>query len=154
MHVGLINGPHCAPNQNHGGPVALPKLQMAPRPMLLMSPGSKKKEPRCTCLSEAQASHSHRTWAEVPSFMPHPLHKGLFANPSRKSCLLRVLRPVRRPVTTLDWVLLKDKNLALLLRLGPEIFNYVCRATSCNSPERKFRRKSRNTVPVRHGGKE
>jgi hypothetical protein len=35
------------------------------------------------CLSEAQASHSQRTWAEVSSFTPHPLHSGLFTNPSR-----------------------------------------------------------------------
>jgi hypothetical protein len=93
----------CAPNRNHGSPVALPKLQMAPRPMFLMSRGSRKKAPRCICLSEAQASHSQRTWVEVSSFRPHPLHAGLFANPSRKRCLLRVLCPVRKPVTTLDW---------------------------------------------------
>jgi hypothetical protein len=111
-------GALCAPNRNHGSPVALLKPQMAPRPMLLMSPGSKK-EPRYACLSEAQASHSHRTWAEVSSFMPHPLHTRLFASPSKR-CLLRVLYPVRKPVTTLDWVLLRDKNFALLLRLGPD----------------------------------
>jgi hypothetical protein len=29
-----------------------------------MSTGSKKKEPRYTCLSEAKASHSKRMWAE------------------------------------------------------------------------------------------
>jgi hypothetical protein len=47
---------------------------MAPRPMLLIFPGSKKKEPRCVCLSEAQASHSHRTWAEVSSFTSRGIH--------------------------------------------------------------------------------
>jgi hypothetical protein len=71
---------------------------MAPRPIFLISSGSRKKEPRYICLSEAQAS------AEVSSFTPHPLHKGLFANPSRKRCLLRVLCPVRKPVTTLDYI--------------------------------------------------
>jgi hypothetical protein len=71
----------CAPNRNHGSPVALPKLQMAPKPMFLMSPGSRKKEPRCVCLSEAQAPHSHRTWAEVSSFMPHPYTQGCLPTP-------------------------------------------------------------------------
>jgi hypothetical protein len=75
---------------------------------------------------EAQASHSHRTWAEVSSFIPHPLHTGLSASPSRKRCLLRVLCPVRKPVTTLDWVLLRDKSLTLLLLLGPEISSRAC----------------------------
>jgi hypothetical protein len=32
-----------------------------------MSSGSKKKESRYTCLSEAKASHSQRMWAEVSS---------------------------------------------------------------------------------------
>jgi len=43
---------------------------MAPRLKLLMSSGSRKKEPRYACLSEARASHSQRMWAEV---LP-PLH--------------------------------------------------------------------------------
>jgi len=42
----------------HGKPVALLKFQVAPRLILLMSSGSKKKEPIYTCLSEARASHS------------------------------------------------------------------------------------------------
>jgi hypothetical protein len=47
--------------------MALLKFQMAPRLILLISSGSKKKEPRYTCLSEAKASHLQRTWAEVSS---------------------------------------------------------------------------------------
>jgi len=35
----------CAPYQNHRSLVALPKLQMAPKPILLISSGSRKKEP-------------------------------------------------------------------------------------------------------------
>jgi hypothetical protein len=111
---------------NHGSPVALLKLQTAPKFMLLISSGSKKKEPRCMCLSEANASYSQRMWAEVCSFAPHFLHIGLSASPSRWSCRLRVLRPVSRPVTALDWVLLKDRSLALVLRLGTEINYWAC----------------------------
>jgi hypothetical protein len=39
---------------NLGSPVALLKLQIAPKFILLISSGSKKKEPRCVCLSEGQ----------------------------------------------------------------------------------------------------
>jgi hypothetical protein len=65
---------------SHGSPVALLKLQIAPKLMLLISSGSKKKEPRCMCLSEARASHSQRICAEVSSATPHLLHSGLSAN--------------------------------------------------------------------------
>jgi len=41
-------------------------------------------------------------------------------------CLLKVLRPVRRPITTLDWVLLKDINQALIARSGPETNSQAC----------------------------
>jgi hypothetical protein len=51
--------------------------------------------------------------------------------PSRWKCLLRVLCPVRRPVTALDWVLLKDRNLALAPWQGPEISSRAC---LCISP--------------------
>jgi hypothetical protein len=60
MHLGLIEtGPLC-PISNHGSPVALLKFQMAPMFMLLISSGSRKKEPRHICLSEAKASHPQR----------------------------------------------------------------------------------------------
>ena len=65
-------------------------------------------------------------WAEVSSLTPHFLHKGLSSKSSRYGCLLRVLWPVRRPVTALDWVLLKVKNLALAHRLGPEMNSRTC----------------------------
>ena len=96
MHLGLL-----CPTSNHGSPMALLKFQMAPKPKLLISSGSKKKEPRYICLSEAKASHSHKMWAEVSSLTPHFLHKGLSSSPSRWRCLLRVLWPVSRPVTAL-----------------------------------------------------
>jgi len=99
---------------------------MAPKLRLLISSGSKKKEPRYACLSEAKALHLQRMWAEVSSLTPHLLHSGLSSSPSRWRYLLRVLCPVRRPVTTLDWVLLKVRNLALVPRLGHEINSWAC----------------------------
>jgi hypothetical protein len=56
-------------------------LQLAPRLTFLISSGSKKKEPRCACLSEARASHSHSICAEVSSSAPHLLHNGLSDSP-------------------------------------------------------------------------
>jgi hypothetical protein len=106
-------------------PVALLKFQMAPRLLLLMSCGSKKKEPRYTFLSEAKVSHSQRMWADVSSSAPHLLHNGLPDSPVRWRCLLTVLCPVRRPVTALDCVLLKGRNLALTPRQGPEINSWA-----------------------------
>jgi hypothetical protein len=117
-------GPLC-PISIYGSPVTLLKFQMAPRLILLISSGSKKKEPRYTCLSEAEASHSQRMWAEVSFSAPH-LHSGLSDSPIRWRCLLRVLCPVRRPVTALDCVLLKNRNLALAPRQGPEINSQAC----------------------------
>jgi len=110
----------------YGSPVAFLNFQLAPRLILLMSSGSKKKEPRYTCLREAKASHSQRMWAEVSSSAPHLLHTGLFDSPIRWRCLLGVLYPVRRPVTALDCVLLKDRNLTLTPRQGPEINSRAC----------------------------
>ena len=56
-------------------------------------------------------------WAEVSSLTPHFLHRGLSSSPSRWRFLLRVLCPVRRPVTTLDTYLLTAWSTALLERL-------------------------------------
>ena len=103
---------------------------MAPRLILLMSSGSKEKESRYTCLWEAKASHSQRMWAEVSSSAPHLLHSGLSDSPFRWRCLLNVLCPVRRPVTALDCVLLKDRNLALAPRQGPKISSWACLCVS------------------------
>jgi hypothetical protein len=67
MHLGLKNGsfvPHYVTSVQ-GRLIPLLKFQMVPRLKLLMSSGSKKKEPRYTCLSEVTASHSQKMWAEV-----------------------------------------------------------------------------------------
>jgi len=42
-----MTGPLC-PTSNHGDPLTLLKFQMAPKPKILISSGSKKKEPRYT----------------------------------------------------------------------------------------------------------
>ena len=84
-----------------------------------MSSGFRKKEPKWMCLCVAKASHSHKTWAEVSSSAPHFLHKGLSLSPIMWRCLLKVLCPVSRPVTTLDCVLLKDSSLVLAAVRGP-----------------------------------
>jgi hypothetical protein len=71
----------------YGSPVTLLKFQMVAKLVLFMSSGSKKKDPRCTCLSEAKASHSQRMWAKVSSSAAHLLHSGLSSSPSRWRCL-------------------------------------------------------------------
>ena len=94
---------------------------MAPIPSFPMSSWSKKKERRYVYLSETKASHSHKMWTEVSSSVPHFLQVKLLLSPIIYKCLLKVLCPVSRPITTLDCVLLKDSNQALVARLGPEI---------------------------------
>jgi len=111
----------CAPCSvlNYRSPVPLAKFQMAPILSFLISSGSKKKEPRYVCMSEAKASHSQKMWTEVSSSVPHFLQVGLLLCPIIYKCLLKLLCPVRRPRTTLDCVLLKDNNQALAARSGP-----------------------------------
>jgi hypothetical protein len=55
--AGLKTPSLCEPNIPQGSPAALQKRQIASRLRLLMSSGSRKKEPRCTCLIQAKASH-------------------------------------------------------------------------------------------------
>jgi len=54
---------------------------MTPRIKQLMSSGSKREEPRCTCLSEAKAPHAQTMWAEFSSSAPHLLHKSILFSP-------------------------------------------------------------------------
>jgi hypothetical protein len=104
----LFTGCLC-PITIYGGPVALPKFLMGPRFTFLIFSGSRKKEPRYACLSEAKASHRQRIWAKVSFSAPHFLRNGLSISPIKWRCFLRVSCPVGRPVTTLDCILLKDK---------------------------------------------
>jgi len=93
---------------------------MVPILSFMISSRSIKKEPRYVCLSEAKASHSHKMWTEVSSCVPHFLQVGLLLSLIIYKYLLKVLCPVSRPITTMDDVLLKDNNRALVARLGPE----------------------------------
>jgi hypothetical protein len=105
-------------------PVPLSKFQMTPLLRFIISSGSKKKEPRCACLSETKASHSHKIWTEVSSSVPHFLQVCLLLNPITNICFLGVLLPVRKPVTTLDCVLLEYSNRAFVAGLGPETLDH------------------------------
>ena len=87
---------------------------MTPIPSTLISSGSKKEEPRCVCLNEAKASHSHKICAEVSSSVPHFLLVGLSLSPIR--CLLRVLCPVSRPITALRGVLPRVVCLSMIAK--------------------------------------
>jgi hypothetical protein len=51
---------------------------------------------------------------------------GCLSAPIKCRCVLRLLCPVRRPVTTLDCILLKDRSLALVPGQGPEINSQAC----------------------------
>jgi len=109
MHLGLTIGPLCSTFcYQVKGAVPLLQFQKTTRRRHLISSWSKKKEPRYACLSEATVSHLHTMWVEVSSSAPHLLHKGLLVSPIKWS-LLWVLCPLRRPITTLDCVLLKGK---------------------------------------------
>ena len=99
---------------------------MALIPSALMASGSKKKEPKYVYLSEAKASHSHKMWNEVSSSVPDFLQMGLLLSPIIYRCLLKVLYPVSRPITTLDCVLLGENNQAFVARSGPEINPRAC----------------------------
>ena len=87
---------------------------------------SKKRNLRYVCLGEVKASHSHKMWTEVSSSAPHFLQVGLLHSPIIYRCLLKVLCPVSRPITTLDCVLLKDNNWAPVASSGPEINSRSC----------------------------
>jgi len=89
---------------------------MAPIPSTIMSSGPKKKKPRYVCLSEAKVSHSNKMWTEVSSSVPHFLQVGSLHSSIICNYLLKVLCPVSRPITTQDYVLLKDNNRAPIAR--------------------------------------
>jgi len=55
-----------------------------------------------------------------------PPNTGLMARPFKWRCLLRVLCPVRRSITILDCVQLKDKSLVFAPGLVPEINSWAC----------------------------
>ena len=99
---------------------------MTPILCFLTPSGSKKKEPRYEYLNEDKASRAHKILTEFTSVIPRFLQTGLFFSPITYKCLLMVLCPIRRPITVLDYVLLKDNDRALVARLGPEINSLAC----------------------------
>jgi hypothetical protein len=98
---------------------------MAPILRFIISSGSKKKELRYLRLSETKVSHTYKMWTEVSSSVPHFIQVGLSHNPITYGCLPRVLCPVRRPVMTLDFVLLMDSNRASVAWLVPKISSWA-----------------------------
>ena len=88
----------------------------------------------CVWVSDSKASHSHRTWTEVSSSVPHFLQVGPLLNPITYRCLLRVLGLVRRPVTTLDCVLLKYSYRVFVAGLGTEINFWACLSITRTMP--------------------
>jgi len=67
---------------------------------------------------------------EVSSSVPHFLQVGSLLSHIVYRCLLKVLCPVTRPITTLDCVLLKDNDGVFLSRSGPEISSEACLCTT------------------------
>jgi len=57
---------------------------------------------------------------------PHLLRKGLLVSPTKWRCFLRVLCPLRRQITTLGCVLLKNNHLVFVVGLGREISFRAC----------------------------
>jgi len=65
-------------------------------------------------------------WTEVSSLVTHFLQVGLLLSPIIHKCLLMVLCPVSRQITTMGCVLLNDYNRAVVARSGPEINSRAC----------------------------
>jgi hypothetical protein len=127
MHLDLkqsLFAPQC--NTRLQQPWSFTEVPDSPALCFLIPSGSKKKEHKCARLSEAKASHSHKMWTEASCSVPHFLQVGLLLSPITYKCLLKVLCPVSRPITTLDCVLLKDSNWAFVASLGPEINSQAC----------------------------
>jgi hypothetical protein len=118
----------CAPCSvlNYRSPVPLPKFQMAPILSFLISSGSKKKEPRYVWVTPRPHTHTKCGLRFPPQY--HISYRwGYYSAPLHiYKCFLKVLCPVRRSITTLDFVLLKDNNRALVARSGPEINSQAC----------------------------
>jgi hypothetical protein len=98
-----MTGPLC-PISVYGSPVALLKFQMATQTFTLDVLWLQEGVQICMSWVKPELHNHKKMWAEVSSSVPHLLHNGLSDSPSRWKCLLRLLRPVRRPVTSLDYM--------------------------------------------------
>ena len=98
---------------------------MAPILSFLIFSGSKRKEHRCVCLSEAKASHSHKMWTKVSSSVPHFLQMGLLLSPiiyKMSSQGVISTKQANNP----GLFPIKNNNLAHVARSGPEINSRAC----------------------------
>ena len=127
MHLGFLDRPFVPHNlmSSKGSPVPLLKFQVAHILRILISSGSKKKEPKYACLGETRASHSHKTWRFLPLLHSSNI-RGINQPHWVQISSPCVLCPVRRPVSTLDCVLLKDRNLVFVVGLGPKVKFWAC----------------------------
>ena len=107
-------------------PLSLTKVPSCPQTYTLNILWLQKEGAQVHMSERGQSLNSQRIWADVSSFTPHFLHNWLSVSPNMWRCLLRVLRPLRRRITALEWVLLKDNSLTLAYRPGPEINTRVC----------------------------
>jgi len=106
VHLSLKTGPLCPMFYTKlEEPCSLSKVPDGLCSCFLMSSRSKKNEPTYVCRSETKSSHLHRMTNEVSSSVPHFLQVQLLLSPIIYKCLLTVLCPVSRPVTTLACVL-------------------------------------------------
>jgi hypothetical protein len=119
MHLGFRTGPLCP--ILWWSPVPLLKFQMAPHTYSQYSQGPKRSP---DVWSQALTRTQNVDWGSV--FSITFLQVGLLLSPIIYKCLLKVLCPLSRPITTLDCVLLKDNNRALLARSGPQINSRAC----------------------------
>jgi len=98
----------------HWGPVPLLKFQTVN--ILCIQ----EMELKYACLSEARALNTKRGLRFLP-LLPTSYIMGYWSTPLSKDVLSKVLCPVKRPVTTLDCVLLKNNSLRFAVRLATEI---------------------------------
>jgi hypothetical protein len=109
------------PNRLSREPGRLAKAPDGPQVLAVNVLWLQKEGAKYACLIEAKASHRQTMWAEVSS-AAYFLHSGLSVRPSKWRCLCSVLCPV----TNLDCDLLKDNNLTLIPRQGPDISSQAC----------------------------
>jgi hypothetical protein len=100
------------PHYNLWEPYPFAKVPDGPQTYILNILWLQKKAAQIHIPERSQGFTLTKIWAEVLSSAPHFLHNELSLSPFKWSCLLRVLCPVRRPVTTMDCILLTFRNLA------------------------------------------
>jgi len=122
MHVDLFDKPFVPQNLMS---CSFTKVQDCPTLRFLTSSRFKKKSPDgCVCVKPKPHTHTKHDLRLPPVL--HTSYARVSISPLMSKCLLRVLCPVRRPVTTLDCILLQESSLNLATGLGPEISSGAC----------------------------